>query len=134
MNVKPLHYEWTDFYDRVIDLTKHSFSWKAIANRAQATPGFTAKWMNVVRAVSSEGFGRIKYHTMLRERLDTDKPLRAFFERDTETIPDFYKERIQTDLSQYWQHLPKDAIEHDQNAYLNKSKTRTKTAETVAAE
>jgi radical SAM family protein len=121
MNVKPLNYSWPEFYDRLIDLTKHSFTWKAIARRASATPGWTAKWMNVVRAVSSEGFGRIKYNTMLRERLDTDKQLRAFFERDTEEIPEFYTDRIKEELGPFWEHLPKGGIEHDQNAYMKKA-------------
>lgn len=122
MNVKPIHYEWPEFYDRVVDLTKHSFTWKAIARRAQATPGFTPKWMNVVRAISSEGFGRIKYHTMLRGLLDSDAELRAFHERKTEAIPSFYVNRIREDLGQFWEHLPAGAIEHDQNAYLNKAR------------
>ena len=31
------------------------------------------KWMNVVRAVSSEGFGRIRYHETISGLLETDK-------------------------------------------------------------
>ncbi len=121
MNVKPINYEWPEFYSRLVDLTKHSFTWKAIANRAKATAGWTPKWMNVVRAVSSEGFGRIKYHTALRERLDTDTSLRAFFDRESETIPEYYVNTVKEDLGPFWEHLPEGSLEHDQNAYLKKS-------------
>ena len=36
--------------------------------------------MNVVRAISSEGWGRIKYHTTIRSLLDTDKSVRDYLE------------------------------------------------------
>ena len=73
MNVRPLNYGWTEFYDRLVDLSRYSFSWRAIARRIPATPTWIPKWMNVVRAVSSEGFGRIQYHTTIRNLLDTDR-------------------------------------------------------------
>src|SRR5690606_15759194 len=80
MNVRPLNYGWTEFYDRLINLTKFSFSWPTMARRARgAAPGF-ATWLNLVRGVSSEGFGRIRYYTEIRRRLDTDRSMRAFFE------------------------------------------------------
>lgn len=128
MNVKPINYEWTEFYTRLIDLSKHSFSMKAIARRAQATPGWIPRWMNIVRAVSSEGWGRVKYHTMLRDRLKTDTQMRNFFERETETIPQFYVDRVREELGPFWQHLPDGAIDHDQNAYLKKSAGQTAVA------
>ena len=121
MNIKPANYSWPEFYSRLVDLTKHSFSLKAIARRAAATKAWTPRWMNIVRAISSEGFGRIKYHTMMREKLDTDRPLRNFFERETESIPDFYTNRVKEQLGAFWEHLPKGGLEHDQNAYLKKS-------------
>jgi hypothetical protein len=56
MNVRPRNYSWRDFYDHVIDLTRYSFSWRAIARRFLGTRGLTAQGMNVMRAVSTEGF------------------------------------------------------------------------------
>ena len=38
------------------------------------------RWMNVVRAMSSEGWGRIAYHTTIRGLLDTDPSVRGFME------------------------------------------------------
>ena len=118
MNVRPKNYSWTDFYDGLIDVTRYSFSWKAIAKRIPATDGAIPKWMNVVRSVSSEGFGRIKYHTMLRKRMDTDKELRSFFDGQTTKIPQFYIDRIKQDLGPLFSELPAGSIEHDPNAWL----------------
>jgi len=61
MNLKPRNYEWVEFYDRVIDLTAYTFSKRALYRRFQATPGFTSRWMNVMRAISSEGYGRLRF-------------------------------------------------------------------------
>src|SRR6266700_68323 len=84
MNVKPKNYAWPDFYDHVIDLTKYTFSRRAIVRRFRATPAVIPRWMNVVRAVSSEGYGRIRYHSEVRHRLDTE-PRRRSSRRSTRT-------------------------------------------------
>lgn len=118
MNVKPKNYHWPDFYDRVIDLVKYTYSWRAIFNRYRATQALIPRWMNVVRAVSSEGFGRIKYHTEVRRRLDTDRQLRRFFEQETTQLPQFYLELARKDLGPLWEWLPEGAMDHDPNAYL----------------
>jgi hypothetical protein len=121
MNVRPKNYEWTEFYDRVIDLTRYSFSWRAIARRARATKFGFASWINVVRAVSSEGFGRIEYYSTVRRLLDTDRSMRRFFEGETDEIPSFYIERMKRDLGPFWDLLPPGAVHHDPNAYLHKT-------------
>ena len=84
MNVRPKHYTWPEFYDGLIDVTSYSFSWRAIARRVPATPTAIPKWMNVVRAMSSEGWGRIHYHTTIRRLLDTDPSVRAYLEGETD--------------------------------------------------
>lgn len=118
MNVKPKNYEWPDFYDHVVDLTRYTFSWRAIGKRFRAIAEPIPRWMNVVRAVSSEGFGRIKYHTAMRRRLETDLPLRRFLEQETSEIPAFFVNRMQRELGPLWEWLPKGALNHDPNAYL----------------
>ncbi|MCH7475016.1 MAG: radical SAM protein, partial [Gemmatimonadetes bacterium] len=124
MNVRPKNYSWPEFYDNVIDLTKYSFSWKNIARRFRAQGSTIPGWMNLLRAVSSEGFGRIKYYTKIRELLDTDTSVRRFFEGETTEIPQFYVDRIKTDLGDLWHFLPEGALYHDQNAYLKDHKAR----------
>jgi len=119
MNVKPKNYAWRDFYDHVIDLTRYTFSWSAILRRFQATRTAIPRWMNVVRAVSSEGFGRIGRYRDLRRRLDTDPQIRRFFNRETSEIPAYYVDRVRQDLGAMWPWLPPEALQHDPNAYLN---------------
>jgi len=121
MNVRPKHYGWKEFYDGLIDVTRYSFSWRAIARRVPATGTVIPKWMNVVRAVSSEGFGRIRYHTMIRRLLDTDPAVRGFLEGETEVLPEFYHARIRSELGPMYQYLPEGAVMHDPTAYLQSS-------------
>ncbi|MFQ5604247.1 MAG: B12-binding domain-containing radical SAM protein [bacterium] len=118
MNVKPKNYSWPEFYDHVIDLSKYTFSWRAISRRFFAVRESIPRWMNVIRAVSSEGFGRIKRYSLIRRKMDEDKQVRAFFERETTELPEFYYEWIKRDLGPLWEWLPPGALYHDPNAYL----------------
>jgi len=118
MNVKPKNYSWSEFYGHVIDLVSYTYSWRAIGKRVRANKGMIPRWMNVVRAVSSEGFGRIKYHTEVRRRLDSDRQFRPYFERETIKLPDFYMNLAQKELGSLWNWLPAGAMDHDPNAYL----------------
>ncbi|UCG75675.1 MAG: radical SAM protein [Gemmatimonadota bacterium] len=120
MNVRPLNYEWEDFYDHVIDLTQYSFSWRSIGRRARATKRGFATWMNIVRAISSEGFGRIKYYSAVREALGTDPAMRRFFDGETAEVPSFYVDRLRKELGPAWEWLPEGALQHDPKAYLKK--------------
>src|SRR5262249_48937688 len=98
MNVRPKNYSWPEFYDRVVDLTRYSFSWRALFRRFRATSGFVPKWMNLLRAVSTEGFGRLKYYREIRRRLDADRQFRPYFEQDSAELPRFYTEMVRKDL------------------------------------
>ena len=118
MNIKPMNYEWDDFYRRIIDLTKYSFSPGMIARRAGAARAWFPRWLNVVRAVSSEGYGRINGYGRILSMLEKDRQFRAFFEQQSSEVPGFYVNRIRKDLGSMWQWLPEGAIEHDPQAYL----------------
>ncbi len=126
MNLKPKNYEWIDFYDKVIDLTEYTFSRRAIYRRFMASSHFTTRWMNVMRAISSEGHGRIRFYKKLRKKLVEDQSFRKYFEGETEQLPRFYSDIIHKDLGIWGQWLPKGALEHEQNAYLHKSALQTK--------
>ena len=121
MNVKPLHYSWREFYDRVIDLSEHSFSWRATLNRFRAVKSALPRLLNVVRARSSEGVGRIKYYKMLRARLDSDITLRRYFDGQTTELPSFFLDRVKDDLGPLWDWLPDGALYHDSHAYLKEA-------------
>jgi hypothetical protein len=122
MNIKPRSYSWVEFYDHVIDLSQYTFSWKAIVNRLAATRGTIPRWMNVVRAISSEGFGRIRYYIDVRRHLQTDLQFRRYFEQETTELPQFYREQVREDLGFLWDWLPTGALYHDPNAYLKSIK------------
>ena len=117
MNVKPKNYSWRDFYDQVIGLTRHTFSGRAIVNRFRATRMMIPRWMNVVRAVSSEGFGRLAHYRELRRRLDADKEVQRYFAQETSRLPAFYVDQVRKDLGPLWEWLPAGALDHDSHAY-----------------
>lgn len=118
MNVKPLNYEWPEFYDHVIDLTAYSFSPRAVARRFAANGGVIPRLMNVVRAVSSEGKGRLRYFKEVRRRLDEDTGFRDYFEGESDELPQFFVNRVREDLGPLWEWLPDGALYHDPLAYL----------------
>jgi hypothetical protein len=124
MNVKPRNYSWRSFYDQVIDLTRYTFSPRAIVRRFRATRTFIPRWMNVVRAVSSEGFGRLAHYGQLRRRLDTDRQVQRYFEQETTELPEFYAGQIRRDLGPLWEWLPPQALSHDPNAYRQSEERR----------
>jgi hypothetical protein len=121
MNVRPKHYTWPAFYDRLVDLTRYAFSWRAIGRRFGATDGAIPKGMNVMRAMSSEGWGRISYHTTIRRLLGEDSSVLGFMDGETDRLPAFYRERIARELGSLFEHLPAGAVMHDPNAYLHSS-------------
>ncbi len=125
INVRPKNYSWGDFYDRVIDLTRYSFSWKAIGRRFRSTRGLTARAMNLVRAVSTEGFGRLAYYREIRRRLDADARFLPYFERETTALPQFYVDLVRQDLGELWEWLPAGALYHDPNAYSQAERKQT---------
>jgi hypothetical protein len=118
MNVRPANYGWVEFYDRLVDLSRYSFSGRAIWRRFVATNAAIPRWMNVVRAVSSEGWGRIEYHTTIRRLLDSDRDVWAFLHGETDRLPAFYADRLRNDLGEMYEFLPPGGDMHDPVAYL----------------
>lgn len=121
MNVVPQNYRWGEFYDNLLDLTEHSFTARAIARRWTSTRDFAGRMVNFLRAVSSEGKGRIRHYKQVRRAIDTDPQVRAYLDRETKKLPDFYVNKIRTELGPMWEKLPPGAVEHDAYAYLHKS-------------
>jgi hypothetical protein len=121
MNVRPKNYTWKEFYGHLIDLTSYSFSWPSIGRRFSDNRENIPRLMNVIRAISSEGFGRTKYHKQILGRLDSDPQFRPFFEQETTDLPDYYTNLVKKDLGPFWDWLPDGALHHDPNAYLKAS-------------
>jgi hypothetical protein len=124
MNVRPRNYAWPAFYDHVIDLVSYSFSWRAVGRRLLATSGVVPRWMNLVRAVSTEGRGRLHYYREIRRRLDSDRQFRPYFEQETTELPRFYVDMVRRTLGPLWQWLPEGALHHDPHAYLKAARPR----------
>jgi len=133
MNVKPKNYSWPNLYEHVLDLTKYTFSWRAIINRYRATEAMIPRWINVVRAVSSQGFGMIKYYTEVHRRLEADPKFRGYFEQETTELPQFYVDRVRKDQGPLWEWLPEEALYHDPNAYLKSGEEQLPTPLNVRA-
>ena len=128
MNVRPKHYAWSEFYDHLVDLTGYAFSSPAIHRRLRANRTAIPKWLNVVRAISSEGFGRLRHHMAVRRLLAGDRSVRRFFEGESDVLPQFYEEQIRRALGPLWDMLPPGALAHDQNVYLKAHGARMATA------
>ena len=118
MNVKPKNYAWRDFYLHLIDLQRYSFSSGAILKRFGSTEGMRSRWMNLMRAISSEGWGRLKYYKEILHRLETDPQFPPYFNQETTELPDFYVDTIRKDLGSLWHWLPPEALHHDAYGYL----------------
>jgi hypothetical protein len=113
MNVRVKNYTWPDFYDQVIDLSHYAFSGRAIRRRFTANRTMIPKTLNVLRAISTEGAGRIKYYRAVRDRLSADRSFRAYFDQESLQLPDFYMNRLRGELGHLWDWLPPGAVHHD---------------------
>jgi hypothetical protein len=124
MNVRPKHYEWRQFYDHVVDLSEYSFSWRAMGRRFAASNHIIPRAMNLVRGLSSEGSGRIRYHRTIRRLLESDWSIRRFMDGEAEEIPEFYRSLVRRELGPLWPYLPEGAMSHDVNAFFKTESQR----------
>lgn len=76
--------------------------------------------MNFLRAISQEGYGRIRYFRKVREQLVQDRAFRGYFEGETKVLPAFFENIIRKDLGIWWEWLPAGAMDHNPNIYLEK--------------
>src|SRR5262249_48869458 len=97
-NVRPRNYTWSALYDNIIGRRRPPCPGPAIGRRLRANRVPTARWLNLVRAVSSEGFGRIRYDSTVRRLLDRDVSVRRFFDGESADLPSFYTEQVRRDL------------------------------------
>lgn len=118
MNVRVKNYAWTQFYDHVIDLTRYACAPHMMSKRLRANGASIPGALNLLRAMSTEGAGRIEYYSSIRDHLGGKNGFRAYFEQESATLPDFYIQQIKRDLGTFWQWLPERAIYHDPYAYL----------------
>lgn len=116
MNIRPLNYGWPEFYERVADVTRHALGGRGTWRRLAANGLGAAGLFNLFRGATT---GRPKYQAAMARMLRGDRQVRAYFEGETATMPDFFRARVRKDLGAYWDALPEGALEHDPYAYLN---------------
>jgi hypothetical protein len=114
MNIKPLHYDWADFYDLVADLTHYALGARGTWRRFAANEGVTARLFNLFRGLTT---GRPKYQAAMAAMSRQDPQMRAFLDGETRRIPPFFETRIRKDLGTWWDALPPGALDHEPNAY-----------------
>jgi len=124
MNVKPLNYEWPDFFRKLLGLFEHTFTPKAVLNRFVSNKGIPIKMMNFFRA-NTQGKRHIRYYREVIDLLENDREFRAFFEGDTNKIPEYYEKQIREDLGWLSEMLPESALNHDPCAYQKSIETET---------
>lgn len=124
LNVKLKNYTWTDFYDRMIDLTRYAFSWRSIGNRYRANNNKLPRLITLLRSLSPNGdaVGRIKYYTQVRQLFVTDQQFRRFYDMQSTTLPEFFERQIRDDLGTLWEWLPAGSLLHDPNIYYKSVK------------
>jgi hypothetical protein len=116
MNVRPRNYSWPRFYDHVVDLNRYALSGPRVRRRFLANRGLSARFVNAVRAGTSN---RVSYQGKVRALLDADRDVRRFFDGETRTLPAFYHNRLRKSLGPLWEHLPPEAVMHDERAWLH---------------
>jgi hypothetical protein len=115
MNIRPLHYSWPDFYDRVADITRHALGARGTWRRLVANRPGAAGLFNLFRGATT---GRPRYQAAMARMLRDDRDMHAYFEGETKAMPGFFRERVRKDLGVYWDSLPVGALYHDPYAYL----------------
>lgn len=115
MNIRPLHYDWADFYERVADVTRHAYGGRGIWRRLRANGVNTAGLFNLFRSATTD---RAKYQAAMAHMLRGDTAMRAYFEGESAAMPDFFRARVRKDLGPLWDALPPHALDHDPYAYL----------------
>jgi hypothetical protein len=125
MNVRPRNYAWTSFYDHLLDVERFAYSWPQMARRFAHNRGAVPKWVNVLRGLSSERWGRVAHHAHIRHLLGTASDVARFHDGATDGVPRYYIDRIRRDLGPLWSALPEGGVTHDQNAYSRKDADRT---------
>lgn len=112
LNVKLKNYDYVKFYDYVIDLTRHSFSPGTIWKRFQASKHPVPRWMNLVRAISSEGRGRYQHYVQTRNQFAIDREFIDFFAGESMVPPSFYHNTIKAELGPFYDHLPLEVLSY----------------------
>ena len=128
MNVKPLNYEWREFYKHMADMTRYTFSGARVWRRFAVNHGLTYRMYGLVKGTFS--VKQYDHHRRIHELLDSDADMLPYFNGESSKLPSYYVNRIRHALGPLWDALPRGAIRHDPNTYRD-DPTRYQTAVTA---
>lgn len=123
LNVRLKNYPITDFYSRMSDLARYSFTGKAVWRRFQANKHPLPRWMNLMRSTLS-GKGRGGNYDEIRKRYETDPDFMAFYQGETRKLPAYYYEKVQSMVGPLFPHLPKKVLNYLQQGESNHNNPR----------
>jgi hypothetical protein len=117
MNVRPKHYSWTEFYDYNIDLGEYLFSNKMLWRRFTAVHSTGTRIEQLSRGFST---GKKRLLRNLRDQRSwfQNPMMAAYLKGQSDTVPELFSSRIESNLGWLWPWLPEGAITHDPNAAL----------------
>jgi hypothetical protein len=116
LNIVMKNYSQAELFDHLIDLMKYTLSPSMIWRRFQANTYPLGKWMNLIRAISSDtgagnGAGMLDHYRKVRKRL-TDADFQSFFAGETSAPPAFYLNEIRNSLGPFYEHLPDKVVNY----------------------
>jgi hypothetical protein len=115
MNVRPLHYEWQDFFRQSAEVGRYAFTGARMWRRFAANSRVAPRTMNLLRGHFS--LKRVDFQSRIVALLDSDPQIRRFFEGRSDKVPKFYLASMRRALGPLWDALPPGAITHDPNAF-----------------
>jgi hypothetical protein len=115
LNIRMKNYTHAEFFDQLIGLMRHTLSARMIWNRFRANQYPLGRWMNVVRALSSErtggaGAGMVDHYGEFRARLDADPRFRAFYAGESARPPEIYQEKTRRALGPFVECMPEKVL------------------------
>ena len=117
LNITLENYGFPEFLDHYIDLFRYTFSpgktWRRFtSNKHPLTAG--VRWAPLLRAKSAFGGGKIHTLRGMRNLLDTDREVQAFYHGGA-SVPGVFRHRIKAELGPFYEHLPKNVLGHLEN-------------------
>jgi hypothetical protein len=112
-NVRLANYAASDFYARMEDLVRHSYSARATWRRVMLSHhpiSDAARWMNLIRS-TSQSF-RIQHFRHLRERFAVDREFMAFESEPGSPAPELFRRSVVPELGVFAAHLPRDIVDY----------------------
>ena len=115
-NVVLKNYSPSEFYGRMSDIVRYSYSPRANWRRFQRhRDGLVSggRWMTLVRSASSSR--RARYYAGLQALCESDRQFSGFLSGETLPAPACLRQKIKADLGKFYDHLPGEVANHLEN-------------------